>query len=590
MMKKKIAWFVLICLTILSLILASCGPAAEEEEEVGEAGPEAPEYGGVIYIALSGDPGTFDEATGFMHANAHTLKLTNEELIVGDWAKGPAGTNDADWTIRGLFRWEQKTGCIAESWDFTEPGTLVYHIRKGIHYAINPDSEASQLVNGRELTADDVAFTINYYLQGDKGWIRNGTVGAGRVGELSVTAPDKWTVIIKVPVDMFGDCVIDFSDFASIIPPEVPEKYGNMNEWENSVGTGPFMLTDFIRGSGATLVRNPDYWDKDPVGLGKGNQLPYLDGVKYLIIPDASTREAAIRTAKVDVYCSVEWEPAAELIRTTPQLLYKKHPRDTTIGAIHMRTDKPPFNDIRVRRALMMATDFESLRRDLLGGDALIISWPKTYIREYKDAYLGLDDPELPESVKEMYSYNPKKAKALLAEAGYPDGFKAEITCRTTEADYISAIKDMWNKSDIDLTINVIEPSAYTGLIMSRQYEGMIQGATSPMGGLYKCVDLWGVTFANCSYIDDPYVMKVRDQMQEVWMTDQSEADRLHKEFMKYVLDQAWAIPKPLPPLYHMWWPWIKNYHGEYSIGYDNAYNFTKWVWLDQDLKKSMGH
>jgi pyruvate/oxaloacetate carboxyltransferase len=62
------------------------------------------------------------------------------------------------------------------------------------------------------------------------------------------------------------------------IDPEVVEKYGSGADWRNSVGTGPFMLTDLVASSSATLVRNPNYWDKDPVGPGKGNQLPYLDG------------------------------------------------------------------------------------------------------------------------------------------------------------------------------------------------------------------------------------------------------------------------------------------------------------------------
>ena len=68
--------------------------------------------------------------------------------------------------------------------------------------------------------------------------------------------------------------------------------------WRNAVGTGPFILTDYLSGSAATLVKNPDYWATDPVGPGQGNQLPYIDGIQYLIIPDVSTRQAALRTGK----------------------------------------------------------------------------------------------------------------------------------------------------------------------------------------------------------------------------------------------------------------------------------------------------
>ena len=83
--------------------------------------------------------------------------------------------------------------------------------------------------------------------------------------------------------------------------PEVIQKYGNQLNWRNSVGTGPFVLTDFVSGSQATLTRNSSYWDKDPVGPGKGNQLPYIDGIKMLVLPDPSTRLTAMRTGKMPV-------------------------------------------------------------------------------------------------------------------------------------------------------------------------------------------------------------------------------------------------------------------------------------------------
>jgi hypothetical protein len=68
----------------------------------------------------------------------------------------------------------------------------------------------------------------------------------------------------------------------------------------------------------------------------------------------------------------------------------------------------------------------------------------------------------------------------------------------------------------------------------------------------------------------------------------QGAADSIHRELMKYVLDQAWAIPFPKAPGYRLWWPWLKNYRNEFSIGYWNEGNWAKWVWIDQDLKEQM--
>lgn len=66
---------------------------------------------------------------------------------------------------------------------------------------------------------------------------------------------------------------------------------------------------------------------------------------------------------------------------------------------------------------------------------------------------------------------------------------------------------------------------------------------------------------------------------------DEAKVDALHKDLMKYVLDQAWVLPMPDPYNYAFWWPWVKNYQGELTIGYDNSPNLAKYVWIDQDLK-----
>jgi ferredoxin len=109
---------------------------------------------------------------------------------------------------------------------------------------------------------------------------------------------------------------------------EVVEKYGSMNDWKNSVGSGPFMLTDYVKGSSATLVRNPNYWEKDPVGPGKGNQLPYLDGVRTLIEPDASTQDSLFTTGHVDII-NVEYDRAQAIKSSCPDAKYVKSHRES---------------------------------------------------------------------------------------------------------------------------------------------------------------------------------------------------------------------------------------------------------------------
>ena len=70
---------------------------------------------------------------------------------------------------------------------------------------------------------------------------------------------------------------------------------------------------------------------------------------------------------------------------------------------------------------------------------------------------------------------------------------------------------------------------------------------------------------------------------------DQAEASQKYRELMKYILEQAWVLPKVTPDFYTVWWPWIKNYNGEAQLGYLNRH-FYNWVWIDQEMKKSMGY
>jgi peptide/nickel transport system substrate-binding protein len=600
-MTTKLRFLTLALATAASVLLASCGaPGASTTTQpttslpttrppaTGTATPlptaaDKPKYGGVITIITGELITSFDEVYG-RHPAAHTLKLTNEELFRGDWTKGPAGTGQVDWAVRGIGRLDLAAGVLAESWEIPQQGTIVFHIRKGVRWALNGNSEASRLVAGREMNGEDIVYSLNSYAKNPRAYLNYAVSG---VKDATITAPDKWTVKVEISPEFFEAAVSRVGDFASIVPQEVVQKYGSMQDWRVSVGTGPFMLTDFVSDSSATLVRNPKYWDTDPIGPGKGNQLPYLDGVKYLLVLDTSTTLAALRTAKADVMRNVAWEDALNTVKMYPQMQSKKWMSDG--GSVtFMRTDKAPFSDKRVRRALMMATDFQAILKDFQGGDGLVLSWPITNLKEYLGAYLPLE--QAPDSVNELYKYAPEKAKTLFAEAGYPNGFKATVICSTagTAQDYFSILKAMWAKVGVDLAIDPREPAVFSNIQASRSYDSMIFSTQGPIGALYRAEYASGNGQVNGSYVNDPAVSPVRAQMQLNALTNPAEADRIHKDFMKYVLDQAWTIPYTYGQSYHLWWPWVKNFHGEMSVGYDNSFVFTKWAWIDQDLKEQM--
>ena len=619
-MKKKIVWVVVSCLMVLSLVMASCGPAEEEEVEVGEEevtvgtgevkveeGEEVeevvqpsgvPRYGGTLRLAQTADSTSWDDVVTRGFVQPITFLLTNESMWRGDWTKGPAGgygTNECDW-LDAYDVFDQKAGFAAESWEWSidsanNEGTLIWHLRDNVYYALNPDSEASRLVGGRKMTADDVVFSFTQVMTDSRAYMYKAYPTMRKSFQIEKTGPLE--VTIKVALADLITAIAKFGNYVGVVPPEVVEKYGDMASWKNSVGTGPFMLTDVVPGSRMLLERNPNYWGTDPIGPGQGNQIPYIDSLQYLIIPDASTRLAALRTGKIDAMVNIGYEDAENLRATAEGIMEAPGALGGTPWYIYMNSQREPFNNVKVRRAMLMSVDLELIRNTLNHGLGQILTYPIQYTPAYADCYLSLDDPDCPESVKELYVYNPDKAKTLLAEAGYPNGFKTTALISQSEVDYFSVIKDMWSKINVELELDVRESGAVRSVYNTNNYDivGMT-GGRGPISVFYHMVTMVGEGAAGGSgaQIDDPVCDEASEKMQSVVLTDFKEAMHIFRELMKYFLDQAYVVSAPQYPQSNFWWPWLKNYSGEYMIGYYDQQYWAAYIWIDEDLKESMGH
>jgi peptide/nickel transport system substrate-binding protein len=218
------------------------------------------------------------------------------------------------------------------------------------------------------------------------------------------------------------------------------------------------------------------------------------------------------------------------------------------------------------------------------------LSWQTWDTVEYHDIYLGLDDPECPASVKELYTYNPQKAKQLLADAGFPNGLKTEIVLTEPQIDYYSVLKDQWSKVGIDLKLDVKESGQIIPIAFSASYKHLFAlfyapPSTWPEQANYSNINNW----VNAAKVNDPYVEEMVAKSQAQAVTDFRGAMKITKELMKYVLDQAYCIPTPRYPQEVFWWPWLKNYSGEISVGYFPGDSWVRYIWVDQALKKSMG-
>ena len=522
------------------------------------------------------------------------MSLTFEGLWQGDWAKGIAGgygTSETDWAYANNDRYDLKAGALAESWKWTvdevkNEGAIVFQIRQGVHWALNPTSEDSKMVNGREVTTDDVLYSLKKKATDPLSYVYRNNPNL-RTANITKTGP--WEVTIKVPVSELMAAIARFSGGARIFPPEVFEKRNGSLTWQNSVGTGAFYIKDYVPGSTVTYVRNSNYWMKDPVGPGAGNQLPYLDGVKTFSIPDLSTRQAALRTGKIDQMSSQTRESAQELKKSAPGLLeaFSTSFQGRGNPPLNMRIDKEPFTDIRVRRAMLMAIDYNAILQGYFGGVGQIYTFPHSKIKDYQVLYLDFED--YPDSAKELYSYNPEKARQLLKEAGYPNGFKTSIITTSANVDFFAIYADYLSKIGVEMVMDVKETTVVSNIYRDKTHTQMIQGDTAPIAIFYNGQIISGLTSQNNrSVVDDPYINAEIEKIKKVALTDIIEAMKMYREMTKYVVDQAYAIPAVIGSSHTLWWPWLKNYSGEINVGYD-ATQWPQYVWYDQELKKAMG-
>ncbi|MFC2038754.1 ABC transporter substrate-binding protein [Chloroflexota bacterium] len=611
-MMKKVIWIFVSCLMALSLLVASCGPAAieeeeeednvvveeeeEEEEEQKEvvSKPTGPQYGGTITYRIAADPLNFDSGT--QPRGGAMLGTVYQVFMSGDWLRGPAGS--------GVTNFAASTGSmddlfgpqIAESWEMPEKGVWILNIRQDVHWQ-PVDSEAGRIMGGRKLTADDIIGGFNYLLNRDtESPAPNSWAVVGTAKEVAKTATiektGEWQVTIRTPVEVMTAFVylIGHSGFYRIYPLDVIHKYGSLGDWHNAVGTGPYMLVDYVPGSSMSYKKNPIYWEKDPAGPGKGNQLPYADALKELIIPDMSTTYAALRTGKLDFGTGVTLTDAESLWSKTPDLEYVKF--STGFYGLGMAQEKEenPYHDVRVRHALMMATDFDAIVEDYWGGEAEKINWPANPSLVFYEPF-----DELSPEIQELYVYNPEKAKELLSEAGYPDGFKVNLIVQNiaNRVDEMSIIKDMWAKVDVEVVLNPKEAGDYSRYVGAGvPYDEMLYRVFS---GSYYPQHLYqgftrGPGILNISHLNNPpgtnpYLEDLFWEEDEYLFVDMDRVHEAVKKVNRYMMEGAYQIPFPIPNRFNFWWPWLKNNYGQ-----GTEFGFVRYSWLDRDLKKSMGY
>jgi peptide/nickel transport system substrate-binding protein len=273
-------------------------------------------------------------------------------------------------------------------------------------------------------------------------------------------------------------------------------------------------------------------------------------------------------------------------METAPELRWRRwlSPGGNLVA---LRVDREPFDDIRVRRALNMAIDKRRIVSELYEGEAELMAFPQH--PEFGAYFQPLE--EMPASVRELFEYNPAKARRLLAEAGLPNGFSTKMqvcSCNPAHMDLAAVIADYWARVGVKVAIEPLEYGAFLSRMTTRTHGPAYffgTGHVSPTTTLRKNFltgQLW-----NPSMYSNPAMDRQMDRMLEI--RDEAERVRLVRELTVKGLDEAPYVWLPTGYLYTAWWPWVRNYGGELRVGAVRPGPVYARLWIDHDLKKRMG-
>ena len=553
----------------------------------------APEYGGTLtypykLVAANTDPDLRGHYAGWL------ISAVNEKLALGDWAAPRDQMSLTGWYVptSGFV------GGLAESWEQPDDLTTVLNIRQGVHWH---DKEP---VNGRELTADDVVYTFRRRA-GLTDFVPERTYEMIGLPWESIEATDRYTVVLKLSEPRLGSLRVYLAEVIQwILPPEVIEQNGDYSDWRNVVGTGPYMLTDYVEGTSITRTRNPNYWGHDE--KYPDNQLPYADELRGLFMEEEATRIAAMRTGQVDI---IHTSGGATEIKTAEQVeaLLRTNP-DIQVGPYFIRAlqvfgvnqRRAPFDDIRVRQALQMSIDREAINESYYGGYAL---WkPQGH---FGNAVAGYHVPfdEWPEEVKATYRYNPEEAKRLLDEAGHPpnaEGVRLRVAYDhrdVIDLGFAEIAAGYWKEIGVELEINIMDTTTWVSRRKDKSYE-MTTGdsgwdlAPVQLMGFYRGIAEGDQELRQeveyLGGLGDETMTRLYDEFNSA--TSEDERIRIAREFDAHYIRHHFQIYGVKAPGFSVAQPWLKGWNGETFLqDMDNHLTLVR-LWLDLDLKAEMGY
>lgn len=432
---------------------------------------------------------------------------------------------------------------LAETWEFDEDGTeLTFELR-----------EDAVFHSGRPVTAEDVVYSIQR--------IQDPATAAPRArsysGIESVEATDEYTVVMELAEPSASLLSLLATSSSAIVDREVVEAHGNLNGTVDG-GSGPFQLAERVVGQSIKLDAADDYW---------GDEGPYLDGMDFTFNPDDNARAAAIRSGTIDFL----WRAAPEFIETLKADESLNWYGGAGSLSLHTRlnTSRAPFDDERVRQAIYVALDRQAILDVANAGIGAPLN--AGYLPEGR--FGALDEPVYGEPDLE-------RARELLEEAGYPDGFETTLLVISTSAFQVRSaevLQAQLAEIGIDITLEPAESTIANARMAEDDFDMFQSGFSLTIDPderfTSSFTDGGGLNYGN--WVDEEYEELIADARSEL---DPEAREALYQQAERILAERGPVAMTYIDANYDVVLDDVRGYRGDGTP----TYRFFSNLWLDR--------
>lgn len=389
--------------------LAGCSLSAPDD---GEAPPGAADPASIT-INLPNYPATLDPGKQYDESTYSVYRNIYDQLLRRD----PQSLEPVPW--------------IATEWETVDDTTWTFTIRDDVTFS-----------DGSELTADDVAFSIERILDSDYGSPQRANFSA--IESAEATSPTEVTITTGEP----SPTLLSYLTTLSIVPQDYVEEVGDEGLNENPVGSGPYQVASATSGSSITLERNPEFWGEEPS----------IEEVTFAAVPDVASRVSNLQSGQAQLVTGLTADQAGQLDGSDDLTVLSAPTERVAYLAINVLGDTPT-QDPDVRRAISLAINYDAIIENLLGGYASPVGTVLTP--------LALGYPE----ELETNEYDPEQAQQLIEDAGV-SGVEIDFpTSPSFDPQVVQAIQSDLNEAGLSVQIQNSDHATYLQTVQSPDHD-----------------------------------------------------------------------------------------------------------------------